>query len=234
MALGDNLIICWSLDEASGTRVDSIGGHNLTPVNTPGNTPGKVSTALRLVRASSQCLAANPLVQLFQQQYSLCFWFRLTSLPAGHMAVYAKAAQLAAGQYEFIGFVNFTNSRFTVYFGGGNGGVIEYAQTLTTGVWYFVSAIHDATTLSLQLDAGAIQTQVVGFGNIGSTPIVNIGATASNGNFLDGDVDAFMIWDGHALSTGERAQVYNNGNGLPCTLVSGGIPRPLFDTGRFV
>ena len=155
MALADNLLLCYSLDEASGTRVDAISSQNMSAVNAPGNTPGKVSNAVRLVRASSQCLARNPLPTLFQQQYSLTFWFRLTSLPAGHMALYSKANQLAAGQYEFIGFVNFTNSRFTVYFGGGLGGVIEYTQTLTTGVWYFVSVIHDATTLYVQIDTGA-------------------------------------------------------------------------------
>ena len=61
---------------------------------------------------------------------------------------------------------------------------------------------------------------------------MNIGATNSNNNFLDGDVDAFMLWDGHALSTAERAQVYNGGNGLACSLaIPAGIPRPLFDAG---
>jgi len=52
----EGLISWWSMNETSGTRADSHGSNDLTPINTPGYESGKVSNALDLTTVNSEYL----------------------------------------------------------------------------------------------------------------------------------------------------------------------------------
>jgi len=57
MALTDNLISFWGLEETSGTRVDAHGTNNLTDNNTVTSATGKVGTAGQFTNANSEYLS---------------------------------------------------------------------------------------------------------------------------------------------------------------------------------
>src|SRR5258708_7847472 len=57
-AITDNLVSFWKLDEASGTRTDSVGSNNLTSNNSVGQSVGKVSNAAHFTATSNQYLSS--------------------------------------------------------------------------------------------------------------------------------------------------------------------------------
>ena len=54
MALTDNLIAFWQLEEASGVRYDSEGSNNLTDNNTVTSATGVVGDAAQFTRSNSE------------------------------------------------------------------------------------------------------------------------------------------------------------------------------------
>ena len=60
--LTDDLVAYWTLDEASGTRSDSVGSSDLTDINTVTSAPGILNGAAQFTAANNEYfeVADNP------------------------------------------------------------------------------------------------------------------------------------------------------------------------------
>ena len=222
MALTDNLISFWSLEEASGTRVDAVTatGNDLTDVNTVTSNPGIVGTAAQFTRANSEQLtrASNSTLALStDQEFTWNVWVYLDSTAerltfvnkyggAGAETIAYLIEKLAAGNFRTI-------------IGNGTTSVAREATTFgapTTATWYMVTAWKTAATspansTSIAINAGTADSSAL-TGTVAEATIFRIGSR-SGADFMNGRIDQVGFWK-RALTSAERTQLYNGGAGL--------------------
>lgn len=136
------LVAYWSLDEMSGTRVDSFSSNDLTDNNTVGYTTGKIGNAASFVSGNAEYLsiADNAEVSTGDVDWSLEMWVNLSN---------KSAAYVLASKWDGIG-----SQEWILYY---NQGVDRFeltspTQTVTAnalgspqaGAAYFLYVWHDA------------------------------------------------------------------------------------------
>ena len=226
MALTDNLISYWKLDEASGNATDSHGSNTLSDNNSVGTGTGIINGARDFESGSSQYLshADNSDLSVTDQDFTFAAWIKLES-NAGPVQTIISKGEVASGEYV-LGVSEATDLQayIQVYSAGFTHGS-QRALTfgvLATGVWYFVVGWHDAVNNILGIsvndtaDTGAYST-----GSYDGTGIFHIGSFENYGNFFDGLIDEVGFWK-RVLTSGERTQLYNAGAGLAYPFSGGG------------
>lgn len=216
----DSLAHYWKLDEASGTRADSIGNWTLTDNNTVGSITGKIGNAARTVAGSAESLsysmAAGTLVGI---SYTITFWCKYRGGVAPSTLGVPFSMDTNAGGYE-------SGPSFRWY--DGYGGLYIYGHGSLGGflvpgsgnlssivdVWKFMSFAYDADaqTASACCDdnADVSASGVAAVAATGFPAPVTIGNWMSDASW---DVDEVAFWT-RALSRAERQRVYNAGSGL--------------------
>lgn len=223
MSLLDNLVSYWSLDEASGTRVDSHGSNNLTDNNTVGSTTGVVSNAASFVAANSEYLshASNTDLQTGDIDFTLAAWAKLNTKGAYETVVSKDQYDTSR---EYLVYYDFPADRFALLVSSGGSSASQttlLAQSfgsVPTGTWCFIVICHDSINNALKIcvndgtvDSAAWTTGVYS----GSAPF-QIGASDDFGtpgsNPLNGEVDEVGFWK-RVLTAGEITWLYNSGSG---------------------
>ncbi len=218
MALTDNLVSYWSLDEASGTRNDSHGANHLTDNNTVASAAGKIGNAGQFVRASSEYLsrADDATLSAGDIDFSLTAWVYLDSKPGSQMTAVSKYG--VGAEREWTLYWNSASDRFAFYCVGGageNGMDATGAGAPTLGAWYFLIVWHDAAgnTLNLSVNNGTAASLAFTFGSQDSPAQFRIGSRADAGLHWDGRIDEVGFWK-RVLTSAERTELYNGGAGL--------------------
>lgn len=229
MALADNLVAYWKLEEPSGSRADATGrGNDLAPTNTPGDAAGKIGRALSLLSASNQFVSRASAADLQggNSDFTLTAWVNATTLAAlaGVMNKWTVAGNLR--EYQLVYNLGANRFRFSVSALGDTTVVSVDANNLgapATGTWYFIVAWHDAAadTINIQVNDGVVDSQAHASGVFASTSDFRIGLAAI-GSPWNGLIDEAAKWN-RVLTAGERTQLYNGGAGLAYPYVS-----PLF------
>lgn len=227
MAVFDNVIAYYKLDEASGNPVDSSGGgYNLTNVNTATFSAGKLNNGANFVSASSQQFTIpSGLPDLNSNTaFSFSFWIKTSSTGAQFISTRCDGSAFAqwnimanptSGRILFeISPANSSANRMSVKNTTGNvindGSwhhvvITKNATRLTSGVKIYIdgtsATIVDDTTNTLSSDAPTGTA-----GAIGSR-------TTTFGSYFDGSLDEFGIWN-RELTSGEVTSLYNSGSGL--------------------
>jgi hypothetical protein len=218
-ALTHHLISYWELEESSGTRHDSHGTNHLTDNNTVTSARGKVGIAAQFARASSQSLTIddNASLSVGDIDYTVAAWAYMTSTPTAHTKVAGKgtgSGSLVWGlQWRAGGHFRFEACQAT---GLACANVVaDSFGTTSLGTWYFIVAWHDATanTLNIQVNNGNVDSLSYLSGGYDDTGPFNIGGDSAFGEFWDGLIDQVGFWK-RVLTSSERTQLYNNGNGM--------------------
>lgn len=222
MALKENLIAHWSLEEASGSRADDIGGNTLLDTNTVTSNPGKIGTAAQLTAASGEylALADNAALSMGDIDFTVGAWVYLDTT-ASIMYVLSK---LTAGTVAGIEYRLFYSTGASLTFSVSNGTTntnVAAGGVLVASSWYFAVGWHDsvANTVNIQLNNG---TPVSAGHTVGAQDGVapfHIGA-ANASNFWNGRLDQVGVWK-RVLTTQERTDLYNGGAGLAFSQMSG-------------
>lgn len=216
-----SLVAYWKLDEASGTRVDSIAGNNLTDHNSTLAAAGKIGNAASFVEASSQYLSSADVAVLRggAGSWTIQAWARATTLSAADHNIVVKGAA------DYTPYALYTKSGTnTIDFFVSDFNYDHFEEVvgpaLSTGTWYHLLAWYDsgASTLNVQVNAGTVTSVPITF-----TPFddgsenagVEVGGS-SGGGYWDGLVDEVAKWN-RVLTAFERAALYNGGAGLPLT-----------------
>ncbi|RMD52238.1 LamG domain-containing protein [Candidatus Parcubacteria bacterium] len=149
--------------------------------------------------------------------FTICGWFNFTSFAeCGLIAKYT----FTGNQREYLLYYNAatTSIKFLVSNDGVNNTTVTATSlgTPTTGTWYFIVCEYDATaqTISIQVNNGTIDSTSHTAGVYDSTARFEIGSYGgAGGNLFNGTAGLCAKWN-RTLTSTERAQLYNNGEGL--------------------
>lgn len=228
MALIDNLISHWRLEEASGTRVDSHGSNDLTDNNTVTQQTGKQGNCGQFTDANNEFLsrADNASLSTGDIDFLIAVWVRADAFPG--VGVIASKGGLAVNSVddEWVLWSLGDTLKFTVISGPVSSfTTVTWASTPATATWYFVVAWHDAgaNTINIQVNNGTIDSlSHSGGAQSGAAPFLMGVDNATVGNW-DGRIDEFSFWK-RILTTDEKTQLYNSDNGIAWPWPSSGNP----------
>lgn len=207
-----DLVSHWKLDEASGTRVDAHGAHDLTDNNTVTQGAGQIGDAAEFAAANSEYLnVSHADFNLGDIDWTICGWVYLASKGAGRTIV---SKYNGTGMEAFLSFQNAAD-RFNLL----SGSLDIHADALgapALNTWYFVVGWHDAAgdTLNIQVNDGTVDsTATAGAFAAAGDGVLDLGARVDITDFWDGRLDSISYWK-RLLTSAERTALYNAGSGI--------------------
>jgi hypothetical protein len=229
VALIDDLIAFWELDEASGDALDAHGSLHLTETSGAiGAAAGKVGGCRDFEADDTEYfeIADSEEVSFGDDPLSLSLWVNFEVV---------SGFSFVAGQWNWGGgtgnayvlWRNGTSLNFTVSHDGA-GLSATVSQSVSAGVWYFVDVWHDpaANQIGMSLNAGAATTASHSTGiHDSSRPFALGGSVGAASAYLDGLLDQVGLW-GRVKTDDERTDLYNGGNGRSYSYLSGGLVVP--------
>lgn len=220
MALIDNIVAYWKLDEISGNAVDSTGnGYALTNTNSVIYSPGKINNGADFGSANTDKMLtiANPL-GINNNNCTFSMWVKLNT-------------EITSGEYCF--FRQFNTSTWTgfalVYQYNGGSRRLVFRKIRQNVAFYEIPAIGTMGTsnwyhLVLTYTGGGVMTAYVNGsfidtisnnGNGSSAGLTNqfqLGAFESSA-YASAIVDEVGVWN-RVLSGAEISELYNSGSGI--------------------
>ena len=229
MALSDNLVSYWKLDESSGNAADSVGSNTLTNENSVGYAAALINNGADFGTANTNksLYSANNLA-LSGSHYTFSCWVKLST-----------ELTTVGGLYMFLESFDDTNIYTAIYYrnvsgetraggwrNGGVNGLTEYATALGTTNWHFLVVTYDGTNVTFYLDNVQRGTPAAASGNnpgayINSIEIGADGASGDNRWYSSTIIDECGVWS-RDLTTTEISQLYNGGAGLQYPFTSTG------------
>ncbi len=202
----------WKLEEASDTRYDSAQEHHLTPHGMVLQAEGKTGYGAEFIPATSAYLScpSSPGLRLGGGDFTIAGWVFFNALLEAGLV-----GKWETGSLEYLVACNGSQLCLRVSPEGSNPAEVCTSAGLESGLWYFFSAWHDsaAGTLNIALNNQSPSTLSYGAGVCAGDAEFNLGRDALAGLGLAGRLDAVSLWN-RVLNTGERARLYNAGNGL--------------------
>lgn len=229
MALTDNLVSYWKLDESSGNAADSVASNTLTNNNTVLYAPAKINNGASMVAASSQSLSIADGSQAgldLSGDMSISLWVNPVTLSAtgGNNAMVGKD-NTSDRAYDFYltnssGTVNITHF---IYSSSGDNTTItvgEGSVDIDPAVWthLVVTVVVSTKTITFYVNGAADSTS---YGDRNATSIFNSSSYFSighpevfgGGSYWNGLIDEVGVWS-RALTGSEVTSLYNGGAGL--------------------
>ncbi len=215
MALTDNLVSYWKLDEASGNAADSVGGNTLTNTNTVTYSAGKINNGANFASASSQQLKKTGGVISGATAMSISYWVKTSTTSGTTVGQYSTA--VAGVWWIQIG----TGTGYTTFLDYNGSSVFVATDTVNVadGNWHFVVVTINSglTTVNISTDGSSFRTYTIT--SIGSLGNQDFALGFSNSNYLNGSLDEVGIWS-RELTSGEVTSLYNGGAGIQWPFVS--------------
>jgi hypothetical protein len=220
MALTDDLISYWKLDESSGNASDSVGSVTLTNNNTVGYATGKINNCADFGSSNSnKSLTTTNKLGIDGGEVSISAWVNCTTLPANNsdrQHAVDNGNNTSKVHYG-VGVIK-TSDKVHLFWNRGRSGVVDNTvlSTITpdTGTWYHLVMTYDGTDVRGYIN-GELDKSVASSGNGSGNPGegTTIGCYVSGSSeFFSGKVDEVGVWD-RALSSSEVTALYNSGNG---------------------
>lgn len=226
MALKDNLVAHWKLDETSGDRVDSHASKDLTASANVAYTAGKLGNAAALAAANFDFLTVaegDGLDTGADTAWTVACWIKHGSFAQALPFIVGKTNSRSALARCVIG-LTLSADRAPQARVGNNAfsAVATWGTPTSDNAWHFVVAWHDpaADVVAISVDNGdPVTTQWTG-GTYNNVYGFHVGAavtttgTVVNGSCYTGAIDSLSVWIDRVLSSADRAELYNSGAGL--------------------
>lgn len=219
--LTNDLVSWWSLDETSGTRVDSHGSNDLTDQNTVLSTTGKQSNAASFVSANlERLIIASPTGLHFgDADFSACAWVYVDAITDNHVIL--GSGENTSGQVNWgLQINNATDQfKFLIPVASLTFETVEASTfgTITVDEWNFVYAAHDSANskLLISVNDGTVDEQALTGTkqDFGTEFAIGSWGGATSPKYFDGDVDEAAVWS-RLLTAAEITELYNSGNGI--------------------
>lgn len=238
MAVIDNLVSYWSLDEASGNALDAKGTNTLTDHNTVGSTTGVVSGARSFGSPKYFSHADNADLSLgTDTPFSFAFWAKSPS-DSSSCGLITKAVSGPDSSAGYVLWIDTSPGWLEFVVGNGSSSAVVSGDTNFTfvnppfDVWHFVVAWHDPSgdTINFQIDDGTVRTTSWSGGTQDEGGEFQLGNFSSWTFPWKGSMDEVGFWK-KALSATERTWLYNSGSGRSYADIvaeAGGGPAPLW------
>jgi PKD repeat protein len=174
------LIAHWSLDEGSGTRVDSIGGHDLDEVGGAiASTLGPIGDSASFVAADLKYLYhSGPVLVNGGGGITLTCWLNVRAGAPTYQRYVDNGAPYVSQFILSTGNVDPLNLEWQVR--NDAGGLSLVGDTLVAyDTWYFVACTYDPATgkTSISIDAGALAPASSAI--VGGDPVIDAGYGSS-------------------------------------------------------
>lgn len=231
--LTTSLTAYWKLDEATGTRTDVWAGHNLTLGTEPNSTTGKVNNAVDFTAASSEYLTAGNDASFDNPgDISAAFWIKGSTTSA--QMIIGKTNDTSVGTNPGWQLSIGVWAAGTVGWGFVKNGTNYSQQSGSTNImdsaWHSIVATRTGNTINFYLD-GNSTPESVDQGDAGTMNNCANAVSFSMGRSEDSSarwyanfaLDEVGVWS-KVLSSQERADIYNAGNGQ--TMVPGTSASP--------
>ena len=201
MALSDNLIEYWTMENTSG----SLSVANLTAVGSPSTVAGKVNNGRQYVGGTSR---DDFTYSTAISTGSLSMWFKYTSI-ANSLGRLVNKTHPGVSDV-LITYID-TSDRFNVVIND-SANLNTSFSTLSTGTWYHYVVTWDGSNVKTYKN-GSLETNAVSTKTVQSdSAVYSIGGTGANLQGISGIVDEVGLWS-RALSATEVSQLYNSGTG---------------------
>lgn len=209
MALTDNLVAYYKLDETSGsTSIDSTGTNNSTNYNASVNQTGKIDKAYSFngssayLQSSSQSFTGNA-------NYTITAWIK-TDVANTYQVILSNGIESTKAGLKFK-----INDNNTIGADLANAAGPSSTSTISTGTWYFVTLTKSSDTYQIYINGFTNGSSVtITSSNISVAGTQRISKDVSSGTgYFNGLIDEIGIWT-RALSSSEIAELYNSGTGL--------------------
>ena len=218
MALTDSIVAYWKLDEASGTRYDSVGSNNLTDYNTVGTTTGRIGTAISFASGNTDkylgC-ADNDALSMGDIDFTIAGWFKVTATNGNGQLVNKWDWNIPSREY-LVDVHPSTYCRFAIAQTDQTQASVADTFYPSIGDWTFLVAWHDATanTINIQVNARTLVSTAHSGGVNNGTAAFTIGPYSVLSNYAFSiDIDEVGIWK-RVLTSDERTALYNSGAGF--------------------
>lgn len=237
MALTDNIVSYWNLDESSGNAADSAGSNTLTNTGSAAYASAKINNGVDFGSSNtSKYLKISSALGIDGGAFSWSGWVKVTTAPDSGVpfnAIFAQENNTSdvgyslyyknnAGTLQVI----FQRARFGI-----GGEVVTVSQTLTIGTWYHLVCTYDGSNLNLYLNGSLLGGPTAATGN-GSSAVTgdyySMGRAFQDSQlewWFSGMEDEVGIWS-RALTATEVATLYNSGSGLQYPFASSATVMP--------
>lgn len=225
MALTDNIVAYWKMDESSGNISDSVDSHTGTNVNGVTFAPGIINNGADIELSSSQHFTVpdSDDWNFGAGNFSISLWVKFESLTNDTNQQFIM--QYEDGNNRWMLGTTASGANHNVRFFANDGGVTKALydssgdEFASTGVWYHVVLVRNGTSVLVYINNSSVSlTEITPIGtndlgnHVGSL-YMGIYGTGTELKF-DGLMDEVGIWKGKALTAGEVGELYNNGEGL--------------------
>lgn len=226
MAIKDQLVAVWELNEASGDAIDVHSTLDLTDTNTVGasaTAPSALSGSRDFEATNSEYFTLADAAALSCSTDTGIYvtaWVNFESKPSG-AAIFGKGNTNASAQVEyFLLYEGGGTDRFRFYVGNGSTFQAVSANSLgspSTSTWYFVEAWHDpaANQIGIRVNRGTATTASWSSGTWDGTRSSNIGRDPDLGYYFDGLIAQVALWFDRMVDSGDLDTIYASGNGYP-------------------
>jgi hypothetical protein len=229
MALVDFAVAHWRLNEVSNRpALDAVASRDLTQNGLIGATTGKLAGARTFDGSTANYFsrASDSVLQTGDVDFSISGWVKFNSV-AGSQSLFSKWDTEGFKEWT-IRYDAFAEAlRFSVYSGGTEYSVLS-GGGISTGVWYFIACVYDATidTVYISVNGSSLVDGVSVLSTItaGSSAVFmggRNGGGSADSESLDGAMDSWTFFKGYALADADVSTLYNGGAGLdyPFTVV---------------
>lgn len=217
LGLTTGLTAFWTLDEASGTRVDSSGnGYDLSVGGSAvSSAAGKLNNAASFDGSTVNWLGrANPALALSGGAVTISAWVKLNSVSADMGIVGKYAGGGLADGYKLYFDEGFNRFVFRQADSNGpNEDQIVSTVPVIVDVWYHIVCGYDSTNHFIAINGGVRELDD-GLQSTNTAHEFKIG-NDSDGMTFDGLIDEVGIWIGTVLTDQQIAALYNSGTPLP-------------------
>jgi hypothetical protein len=214
-----SLVGYWKLDEASGTRSDSVGASHLTDNNTVTSATGKVGDAGQFVKVNQESLSVtdNAALSVGGTDFSIQCWFNPVTAVAGAPLVAKYTADGLQRGYTLrvsAGVLNFAHGADSLNYDDVSG-----ATALSAGNWYHAVVTWKESTkaaiiyLNGNVDGG--YTSLYATYDDASDFVIGTWSErlAIEALYQNALIDEVGLWK-RVLTPAEVTTLYNSGGGL--------------------
>lgn len=226
MALTDDLIAFWELEEASGTRNDAHGSNHLTDNNTVLSAAGLVGTAGDFETSATEYLSLSDNAALSlgsDQAFTFAVWVNAESFGANRTILAKDTGGGSTREYAMYYQNGGTLFWFAIWDGSGTFRAVSASThgAPSTATWYLIIGWHDPVGNVVGISVNDVSnTTAHTTGTRDTTAEFRIGSGSGSPNW-DGLIDQVGFWK-RVLTSDERTALYNSGAGLSYAALSGG------------
>lgn len=218
MAITDNLIAWWKLDESSGDAADVLGSITMTNVGTLTYTTGKLGNCW--VFSSGKYLSATHTAAMnVSTGFTIMAWVKSSNASEQYIATKGTDTSWNNSRH-FATWISVADWKVNLNLTG-VGGWFKWATNVCDNNWHHVAATYNGSNWYIYVDGAQDGTGSTSGSISTSTAALNIWARLPDTSYAErwGNIDDVYYFS-RALSLSEIQQIYNSGTGIAYPFVA--------------